>query len=146
MKLAGIVLESGHLVINQFSHDGRSPNKELSSNQTILIHPCYWLALNVARDYLSQEDSEEIYDEYEKYGIDVHSSEKEERSKRIGRIVSELETIPEGPSGASKFEAWCHEAIQIVFAARLTNVELENDSQSPKIRDIEATNQGGSRF
>ena len=48
-----------------FSHDGRRQDVELVQNQNLLIHPCYWMGLNVSKSALSPEDATEINDEYE---------------------------------------------------------------------------------
>lgn len=31
-----------------FCHDGRAPNKEITESSKFLVHPCYWLALNIS--------------------------------------------------------------------------------------------------
>ena len=48
-----------------FCHDGRSPDKQLTDESRILVHPCYWMALNFSVDGLDEEDAAVIYDEYD---------------------------------------------------------------------------------
>ncbi|WP_258879601.1 hypothetical protein, partial [Escherichia coli] len=48
-----------------FCHDGRTPDKGFESNEKLLIHPCYWLGLNLNRNALAPEEAEEINDEYD---------------------------------------------------------------------------------
>lgn len=67
-----------------FCHDGRNPDKELQPNDRILVHPCYWIALNLTRNALKPNQAEQINDEYE---IKVTSQTPEIRSARIGAII-----------------------------------------------------------
>ncbi|OGS75507.1 MAG: hypothetical protein A2Z94_00820 [Gallionellales bacterium GWA2_55_18] len=122
-----------------FCHDGKDPNKEFEDAGKILIHPCYWMALNLTRDALNPEEAEEIYDEYD---IDVASSTPEQRIKEIGRVISQLESIPVGVDGFNEFEEWCLRAIKIVFAGALRNAELHPNKDAVQRRDIVATNLG----
>ncbi|MEI5083412.1 ATP-binding protein, partial [Pseudomonas aeruginosa] len=41
-----------------FCHDGRTPDKGFESNEKLLIHPCYWLGLNLNRNALAPEEAE----------------------------------------------------------------------------------------
>lgn len=125
-----------------FCHDGKDPNKEFSPNGRILIHPCYWIALNCTVNILEPELAEEIYDEYD---IEVSSETPEQRAKRIGSIISRLENIPTGKEGASEFEEWCLQAIKIVFAGALRNAALHPNKNSTQRRDIVATNLSETR-
>lgn len=122
-----------------FCHDGRDPNKEFDDAGKILIHPCYWMALNSTRDALNPEEAEEIYDEYD---IEVASETPEQRVKEIGRVISQLEGIAEGYEGFNEFEEWCLRAIKIVFAGALRNAELHANRDAVQRRDVVATNLG----
>lgn len=129
---------SGNFV---FCHDGRDPNKEFEKTGKILIHPCYWMALNSTRNGLDPTEAEEIYDEYD---IEIASETPEQRAKLIGGIMNELNHIPEGMEGARNFESWCLHALKIIFAGVLRNIELHPNKPATQRRDIIATNHGGS--
>jgi len=101
-----------------FSHDGKRPDKNISADDSLMVHPCYWNALNLQKDDLEQGVAEQIFDEYE---ITIHSLSAEQRATRLGQIISELATLPLGPDGAAEFEEWCKRAIEIAFAKELTN-------------------------
>lgn len=123
-----------------FSHDGKRFERVLTAKDTLLIHPCYWPALNISGYHLTQGEAEEIYDEYE---IAIESQSGEQRRHILGQLMNELNTIPEGSGGASLFENWCKRAIEIAFSKSLTNVELRNSTSDAPRRNIVATNQGG---
>ncbi|HHK8230816.1 TPA: ATP-binding protein [Serratia marcescens] len=126
-----------------FCHDGRTPDKGFEGTDKILIHPCYWLSLNLSKNALSPEDAEEINDEYD---IKVTSENPTIRNNKIGQIVSHLNQIPLGIDGASEFEQWCLEALKIVFAAHLTDLKIHPNGSSVQRRDIIGTNQGKPNF
>lgn len=122
-----------------FCHDGRAPDRDLSSPDRILIHPCYWMALNCTRSTLEPDQAEEIYDEYD---IEVSSETPEIRNAKIKELIAQYNDIGEGAEEAYDFEAWCHKAIRICFAKGLKNVELKPNKQAKSRRDIVATNLG----
>lgn len=124
-----------------FSHDGKSPSKSFSSQEIVMVHPCYWLALNIEGPEIGAQDAEEIYDEYE---ITIDSDSGEQRKKLLGQLMSELNGIPEGNAGAVQFEVWTKRCIEIVFAKSLSNVELRPNRNAVQRRDIVATNQATS--
>lgn len=122
-----------------FCHDGASPTKEFEDNAGLLIHPCYWMALNLTRNALDSDEAEVIYDEYD---IRVSSITPEQRAKRLGQLISALNEIIPGRDGFYEFEEWCLDAVKIVFAGALTNVELHPNKQAKQRRDIVGTNLG----
>lgn len=122
-----------------FCHDGKSPDQEFSHESRLLVHPCYWMALNLAASMLQPEEAAEIHDEYD---IEVSSDTPANRNKRIGQIISELNGIPLGNEGAPLFEEWCHQAVRILFASSLRNVELKPNKDATQRRDIVGTNSG----
>ena len=126
-----------------FSHDGKSPDKNFGSSDVLMIHPCYWSALNLNQEELLPDDAEDIYDEYE---ITIASQSTEQRSKQLGQIISALNKIAAGEEGASEFEDWCKRAIEIVFARQLSNIQLKANNQATQRRDIVATNEGLDGF
>lgn len=120
-----------------FCHDGQSPTREFSNEDKLLIHPCYWMGLNLARCALKIEDATEIHDEYE---IEVFSTTPEIRNAKIGQMISEVRKVPQGVEGASGFENWCLWAIRIAFAGELRNIELHPNGNAPQRRDVVARN------
>jgi hypothetical protein len=122
-----------------FSHDGKRPDISLVNNSQILIHPCYWIALNLTDGEIDQNHSQDIFDEYE---ISISSESKDLREKKLGQMMSELATISLGSEGAHHFEDWCKRAIDIAFPKNLTNIELHPNKQHVQRRDVVATNQG----
>lgn len=126
-----------------FSHDGKRPDKSMLANDLLMVHPCYWSALNLQRDDLERETAEQIFDEYE---ITIHSQSAEQRATSLGRVISELNTISLGIDGASDFEDWCKRVVEIAFAKELINIELHPNQFAVQRRDIVATNQGLNGF
>ncbi len=126
-----------------FCHDGKSPDKEFDLQDRLLIHPCYWLALNLTRNLLQPGEAEEINDEFD---IKIISETPDIRKARLGQLMSALQHIPLGNEGAEKFEDWCHSALKIIFAGRLRNIERKPNRNATQRRDIVATNQGDSQF
>lgn len=122
-----------------FCHDGRAPDREFATTDRILIHPCYWMALNCTKNAMKSSEAEEIFDEYD---IEVSSETPEIRNAKIRELIKQLDSIPEGASGAAHFESWCHKAIRICFAKGLRNVELKPNKMAKTRRDVVATNLG----
>ncbi|MCZ8095051.1 MAG: ATP-binding protein [Acidovorax sp.] len=126
-----------------FCHDGRTPDKAFDIEERLLIHPCYWLGLNLSRNALKPEEAEQITDEYD---IKVESATPEIRSSRIGRIVSQVNDIPLGRDGENEFENWCLDALSIIFASHLSNIERHPNGMAVQRRDIVARNRESSEF
>lgn len=120
-----------------FCHDGRQPDREFTQQDRILVHPCYWIALNLSRNALAPEEAEQINDEYE---IKVTSVSPQIRAQRIGTLMAELGEIEEGRDHADRFEGWSLSAIQTVFAGHLANVERKVNGNAVQRRDIVGTN------
>lgn len=77
------------------------------------------MAADLTRKDIGPEDAQEIYDEYD---IAVDSDTPKMRATKLGRLMSELNKIPQGKDGAHDFEEWCLKVIRIVFSAGLRNV------------------------
>lgn len=136
----GLLDPSGNFV---FCHDGSKQEKFFSEASWLLVHPCYWTALDIKSEPLTSDAAQEIYDEYE---ITIASQSKEIRDKMIGRMVSELQEIDTGDADAHEFEDWCKRAIELIFAGQLTNVQLRPNNNATSRRDIVATNEGLKGF
>lgn len=126
-----------------FCHDGKKPDIQLEQAHKILIHPCYWMALSLSRSNLNPEEAAQINDEYE---IKVLSVTPAIRQARLGKLMSELNSIRPGIEQAADFERWCLEACRISFAGRLDNMELHPNKNTTNLRDIVGTNTGTSVF
>ncbi len=121
-----------------FCHDGRSPSKEFGPNDRLLIHPCYWIALNLSQEKLAPEEAADIHDEYE---VAIFSEAPEIRKKRLGQLIGKIDRIATGVEGAYEFEDWCLSAIKMCFTGPLRNIELHPNKTAPQRRDVVATNQ-----
>ena len=126
-----------------FSHDGKRPSQLFGEAAVLLIHPCYWNALNVQSEAMEPGTAEDIYDEYE---IVVSSQTKELREQKLGRLMSEITAIEIGPVGAAEFEDWCRRSIELIFAGELSNVTLKANGNASARRDIVATNEATKGF
>lgn len=122
-----------------FCHDGRAPDREFTEGDKILVHPCYWMALNCTRNQLAAAEAEEIYDEYD---IEVSSETPTIRNNKINELIQHLGQITHGSDGDTAFELWCQKAIRICFAKGLRNVEFRPNKHARQRRDIVATNLG----
>lgn len=124
-----------------FCHDGRNPDREFHKKDELLIHPCYWIALNLSKNALSPDDAEQINDEYE---IKVTSIAPEIRNQRIGQLCSNLGLINDGRENSSDFEHWCIDALKLIFSTHLDNFAIHPNGNATQRRDIVATNIEGS--
>jgi hypothetical protein len=120
-----------------FCHDGRAADREFRLTDRMLIHPCYWIALNLSRSGPFGENVTEINDEYD---IGVASETKELRDRRLGQVIGSVAKIPEGADGSGEFEHWCLTAVKIAFAGGLRNTELHPNKNQLQRRDVVATN------
>ncbi|MDO3510214.1 ATP-binding protein [Ralstonia pseudosolanacearum] len=126
-----------------FCHDGRTPDIVFDDRSRLLIHPCYWLGLNLSRNALTPGEAEEITDEYD---IKVRSITPEIRNTRIGQTIAQLEKISLGSEGQKDFELWCLDALRIAFAAHLTNIQAHPNGAAVQRRDIVGRNREESEF
>ncbi|MBB6557500.1 hypothetical protein HNP48_000164 [Acidovorax soli] len=122
-----------------FSHDGKRPVSEFRKEQRLLVHPCYWMALDIKQESVGEEQATEINDEYD---IKVASQTPDIRIGKLNKLMAEYQTIPPGDQGSSDFEHWCLEAVKVCFAGRLENVVLHPNRDAINRRDIVGTNLG----
>ena len=61
-------------------------------------------------------------------------------------MISEFDRMPIGDAGAADFEAWCHRAIQVIFAVQLANIELHPNGSDVQRRDVVGRNLAQSPF
>lgn len=121
-----------------FCHDGKRPDVEIATDTQVLVHPCYWIAMNLSEIALDASQAQEIHDEYD---IAVTSETPEIRSRRLGQLIAELGKIPLGTEGAGRFEQWVLQAVRILFAGGLVNAELHPNRAATQRRDVVARNE-----
>ena len=129
-----------------FCHDGsRSDTESYEGSRKVVVHPCYWRALEVDADSPKSDILIRINDDY---GVPGDADEMADlRVRQIGRALAELPGIPSGRSGSVAFEEWVLKAVRVLFAQKLQNMELHpNPYDGPQRRDIVATNMATSGF
>ena len=119
-----------------FSHDGKNVSVDINKDTTFHIHPCYQKALSMDVQEYSIEEAEEIHDDYE---IRIESLSREQRNKKIGRLVSKIRDIEVGREDAGEFEQWCLDCINTIFPTELDNIRLNPNKDAPQRRDVVAT-------
>ena len=136
-------LVEGHYT---FCHDGsRSDTERYEGSRKVVVHPCYWRALEVDADEPNSDVLVRINDDYEVPGDTGEMADL--RVRQIGRALAELPGIPNGHSGSAAFEEWVLRAVRILFAQKLQNMELHpNPHDAPQRRDIIATNMAAAGF
>lgn len=122
-----------------FCHDGKAPDFAVDVATKVLVHPCYCIALSLKEEKISLGVLEEIHDEYD---IEVTSETPEIRKRKLGQIIDQLRSINEGEEDAGKFEEWCLQAVSIVFATGIVNIELHPNKNSTQRRDVVGRNTG----
>lgn len=113
----------GHYV---FSHDGKAPTISLDVGARVLVHPCYWMALNLTHKDLSQQQADVIHDEYD---IEVASMNPTMRVQKLSQLVSELGAIGLGEDDSEVFADWCMRAMRVVFAGSLRNLRVDRNDR-----------------
>ncbi len=127
-----------------FCHDGaRSNLASIKPESDGMIHPCYWKALEIEGDDVSQSVLVDITDDYK---VRVNPETRELRIQMLGQLISELQDLPIGQNGSTQFEGWVFRAIKILFSGDLINPELKANKDSIQRRDIVATNMAEKGF
>jgi hypothetical protein len=127
-----------------FCYDGSlASSDDWSSNREVLVHPCYWEALNVRQETAPREVLGLVTDEYEV----VPSEElRDIRTRGIGHVLGALANVPFGSDGAREFERWVLRVVQVLFQGALTNFEAKPNPGAVSQRDIVATNMATGGF
>ena len=127
-----------------FCHDGSATGTQsISDEQLTIIHPCYWKALDVTDEMPDSEVVIQINDEYEVQG---KNELQDARLRRLGSIIGELPKIPLGHEGSENFLLWVLNSIKILFAGKLSNIQMKPNEGGIQRRDIVATNLAKSFF
>lgn len=121
-----------------FCHDGaRSSISNTSQDQKLVVHPCYWKALDIKLDELVGDALLNIHDDYRtRRNPDV----LDQRTRLLGQLIQELPSMPEGAEGWKDFENWVFRTIKILFSGSLINPQLHPNPACVQRRDIVATN------
>jgi len=125
-----------------YCHDGKTSDVEFLPDGELLLHPCYWMALNITDAALPTEKAESITDEYDDFKIDVASFGVEQRQQRLDQLIGALAKIEPGDTDAGRFENWCEQAIRIIYSGALTNIALHPNGSAVQRRDVVARNNG----
>ena len=127
-----------------FCHDGAmSRISDQTETHRIMVHPCYWKALDITDASISRDVLVELYDDYKAH---VNSELGDMRTRRLGQLVSELPSCPEGQKGSHEYEQWVLRTCQILFAGSLANFQLHPAPDGIQRRDVLATNQAERGF
>ncbi|MDP2856530.1 MAG: hypothetical protein Q8P50_00955 [Bacillota bacterium] len=121
-----------------FCHDGSGAEvQNFTPSHRMVVHPCYWKALELATDAAFTDVVVEINDEFDASKKDEVS---DSRVRRLGQVVSELPKVVVGAEGAGDFEEWVLRAVRLLFAGKLSNPELHPCPDGIQRRDVVATN------
>ncbi len=121
----------------QFCHDGSGTGVDsLSGDTEVMVHPCYWKALDVRPAGLDPSGLAEVTDEEENIRLETAT---DVRVQAIGRYVQAFEHIALGREGSQKFEDWAYKILRILLSPRLENFELKPSPGAVSQRDIVAT-------
>lgn len=127
-----------------FCHDGSAAGtRSIPHEQLTIIHPYYWKALEVTDELFGKEIIVQINDEYE---IKEKNELGDIRLKRLGSTIGELPNIPLGHEGSETFPSWVLKSIRILFAGKLSNIQMKPNEGGIQRRDIVATNLNKSIF
>jgi len=126
-----------------FCHDGSRSNLDLSSDLQIVVHPCYWKALDLQTAAPGNDFVVQVNDEYD---LRSCADIKDLRVRQLGQIIAELPGLQYGKEGSSQFEDWVFRAVKILFSGKLKNPEFKPNPGAVMQRDIVATNMAPSGF
>jgi hypothetical protein len=134
VRVGFLGIKSNTLTKYTFTHDGSDSEKTFSENDDIMVHPCFWRALEI-KDEFSRDVLEDIQDEYD---VEIVSDELSIRKRDIGRHITSVNQIEHGQKDASKFEEWCKSALVKCFSNGLTNFDLHPNKIATLRRDVVA--------
>ena len=119
-----------------FCHDGRSSQKEITNDDRLLIHPCYWMALNLSTCLQDRSNPEDIHDEYD---ITVTEDTIKHRTKRLVGIAEALNNTDQ----VTLLHTAIMQALKVVFSRALLDMEAGSSRhKSDTLDTIVALNTG----
>lgn len=126
-----------------FCHDGSNSSlNDIEHTRKVIVHPCYWKALEIRSDVAAESVLGEIDDEQDekRVGATVANEVQDLRVKRLGQIVEELHRIKVVPDDSKRLETWVRNALQVLFSGALSNIEVQRSDGSPSQCRMIATN------
>lgn len=123
-----------------FCHDGSNSDIEaLAATRTVVVHPCYWKALDVC-DSNGDDVTVRVDDEEDiTRGKQAKEQIADWRIRKLGTVIAELERIPLGKPGAYQFEEWVFYTVRYLFSKGLSNIEWHPNANLAQQRDIVGT-------
>ena len=121
----------------RFCHDGRKGSEDSTTARSLMVHPCYWRALQSRMSDNESLEAVEIFDEYDE---GARPEVPLVKAQNLGKLIDSLGAIAEGQKGAHAFEKWCLDAIKVLFAGHLADAALHPNKDSTQRRDVVATN------
>jgi hypothetical protein len=124
----------------RFCHDGSNADlRSLGPSRQIIIHPCYWKALEVEQTTAVETIVMRIDDSDDIAKKPVIKNElTDRRTKLLGDTVAELHKIKPTQEDSEKFSRWVHRTIQLLFGDHLDDVERKPHPYKQKQRIITA--------
>lgn len=119
-----------------YCHDGSPSSPNVEPDTRLMVHPCYWLAMELR---VEGGQTPEVVGVNDEYAVGSITMVKDQRVKRLGQLLEELNNIELGVEGASDFEKWCLRTAKTVFGGGLKNMELHPNRNNVSRRDIVAT-------
>ena len=119
-----------------FCHDGsRSDTERYEGSRKVIVHPCYWRALELGANEPDSDLLIRINDDYQVPGDPRDMADL--RIRQIGGALTELPGIPNGRDGSAAFEEWVLRVVRILFAHKLQNIVFHpNPNTAPQRRDV----------
>lgn len=110
-----------------FCHDGKLTGPTFASDLDLMVHPCYWRALDLTYSGLRPEAAAQIHDDYnERYeAINITSIALERRQQFIANLVSTFDELPADNEPA--FFHWIRRALSVLLAGGIRDLE-ESDN------------------
>jgi len=127
-----------------FCHDGTASTlASVEPTRSVMVHPCYWKALDLRGDTPPEGVMIKINDEYE-----ARPSEElmNIRSSLLGEIYGALPRLPLGSDGSKQFEEWALRTAKVLFAGKISNFQLKPNSGATQQRDVVGTNLAADGF
>ena len=127
-----------------FCHDGSEDQYNKSEDTILLVHPCYWRALNISGSDVEIETCIEDapIEAKDDAQIIVTSKTPKIREARIGEIIARMGEIKVGPDNRIDFADWTMKALGIAYAGGLREIEDRGYIPGTTLRQVWARNTG----
>ncbi|WP_155893479.1 P-loop ATPase, Sll1717 family [Cystobacter fuscus] len=130
-----------------FCHDGSDASPStMEPLREIIIHPCYWKALEIQSTLAPEQvvmRIDDVDDAVAEGDTEAEGSSKKRvndiRMRKLGETVDELRDIEDGQADAAKFERWVLRAITVLFGEHLENIQKHPNAAEHQRRDIVGT-------